>query len=532
MKYLFFDIECSNCFDGVGKICEFGYVLTDEHFNIISKDVIPMSPGRGGNNRFNLTGRKDHRDLVLAWDYDFYFDQPEFPTFYQRIKKLMSSNDVVCFGFDCDNDISYLYSACKRYKLDVFNYVCYDVQKFANNYLEGERSSLKKTYIKLVGTQHIAELQEHLSRDDALMTMRIFEAVCTLKNMSSEQVLNEYDDAKTSFNKWLENKIASEHIDKDAISNMNDGEEIQFKNFIIDLSKLAESNRNNEVVEVVSHQDAFKAQYIVTNIKLVKDGDALLFLTSMALLNTYVKQKEHDLAIGYWFKDLLKNLLIESKHTIFKTLKINYINKELNGNNILIFEFCDIYQFSYHCVERKWSKLILKEYKCDKTYWGIKNKTFINELFKRVTSNTIGFSNLTTHDEELLKQANEYSEEMIKHLNLTSDSSNEIKKFNNKGQRKSDSRILWEEYYQECLPLLDNASYIGKHYDVSKFIKDDLDLTRKVIEKLKQTKSLAINSIAKSDYLLVLDKSDQMRFESIFKEPYKGKYILLKDFLA
>lgn len=29
MNYLFFDIECSNCFGGRGKICEFGYMLTN-----------------------------------------------------------------------------------------------------------------------------------------------------------------------------------------------------------------------------------------------------------------------------------------------------------------------------------------------------------------------------------------------------------------------------------------------------------------------------------------------------------------------
>ena len=36
MKYLFFDIECAN---RLNKICEFGYVLTDENFNILKKDL-------------------------------------------------------------------------------------------------------------------------------------------------------------------------------------------------------------------------------------------------------------------------------------------------------------------------------------------------------------------------------------------------------------------------------------------------------------------------------------------------------------
>ena len=44
MKYLFFDTECANCFDGEGKICEFGFVLTDENYQIIEKDNIIINP--------------------------------------------------------------------------------------------------------------------------------------------------------------------------------------------------------------------------------------------------------------------------------------------------------------------------------------------------------------------------------------------------------------------------------------------------------------------------------------------------------
>ena len=47
MKYLFFDIECSNCFNGIGKMCEFGYVLTDESLRVMKSGEIPMSPGKG-----------------------------------------------------------------------------------------------------------------------------------------------------------------------------------------------------------------------------------------------------------------------------------------------------------------------------------------------------------------------------------------------------------------------------------------------------------------------------------------------------
>ena len=49
MKYCFFDIECANCFkdnNGVsrGKICEFGYLITDENFNKIESAEYIINP--------------------------------------------------------------------------------------------------------------------------------------------------------------------------------------------------------------------------------------------------------------------------------------------------------------------------------------------------------------------------------------------------------------------------------------------------------------------------------------------------------
>lgn len=56
MRYLFFDIECA---DGSKAICEFGYVLTDEKFNIIRKRNILIDP----ECHFNLAGRVGQDDL-------------------------------------------------------------------------------------------------------------------------------------------------------------------------------------------------------------------------------------------------------------------------------------------------------------------------------------------------------------------------------------------------------------------------------------------------------------------------------------
>ena len=199
MKYLFFDIECSNCFNGIGKICEFGYVLTDENFNIIKQDDIPMSPGKGRDNRFYLKGRKHEKDIELAYDYDDYFKQPEFYKFYDRIKKIMEDPDTICFAFSMENDINHLYNACTRYKLEPLNYICYDVQLFVKKYLEKKNlMSLKNACHEIVGPHSTVQLQEHLSRDDAKMEMMIFEAICILQQVKSIELLKDLSFAKTN----------------------------------------------------------------------------------------------------------------------------------------------------------------------------------------------------------------------------------------------------------------------------------------------------------------------------------------------
>ena len=190
MKYLFFDIECSNCFNGVGKMCEFGYVLTDENFHVMKSGDIPMSPGRGEGNRFHLKGRKNEKDLELAYEYSYYLEQPEFPKFHKQIKSLVEDPDTICFAYSMDNDIPHLYHACTRYKLQPFNYVCYDVQKLVAAYLEKKgQMSLRNACLKIVGPNSVVRLQEHLSRDDAEMERLIFEAICILTKTNSKELL-------------------------------------------------------------------------------------------------------------------------------------------------------------------------------------------------------------------------------------------------------------------------------------------------------------------------------------------------------
>ena len=219
MKYLFFDVECSNCHNGIGKLCEFGYVLTDEQFHILAKDDIPMSPGKGQWSRFDLTNRKVECDIVLAYEYDFYYAQPEFPAFYNRIKKLMCDKDTICFAYSMGNDIRHVHNACERYKLEPLNYDCYDVQMMVSQHLEFKgQMNLEIACKTIVGPSSLIGLEEHLSRDDAKMEMMIFEAICVLEQKDSMTLLSESSFARTNSVEFI-NRIREKSKNKKIIEN-------------------------------------------------------------------------------------------------------------------------------------------------------------------------------------------------------------------------------------------------------------------------------------------------------------------------
>jgi hypothetical protein len=89
MKYLFFDCECANCYDHEGKICSFGYVITDESFRLLEeKDIIinpnaPFDPhvlGQGTNSidsRLHAPAVSDGGEIPLSLpNHRFFIDRP------------------------------------------------------------------------------------------------------------------------------------------------------------------------------------------------------------------------------------------------------------------------------------------------------------------------------------------------------------------------------------------------------------------------------------------------------------------------
>ncbi len=188
MQYLFFDIECANCDGGNGKICSFGYVLTDENFNEIEKEDIIINP----KAPFHLKGWGKKTYIELAYPQEVFKQAPVFSEFYERIRALLTGEDKMIFGYAPENDAGFLRSEFERYGLPTVNFVFYDVQRIYKH-IEGSEggnlSSLSGACEKLeIDTEFIT----HKSCDDAYATMLVLKKLCENKGMSADKLTKEF----------------------------------------------------------------------------------------------------------------------------------------------------------------------------------------------------------------------------------------------------------------------------------------------------------------------------------------------------
>lgn len=181
MNYLFFDIECANCFGGHGKICSFGYVLADADFNIIEQKDILINPA----SKFHL-GRSGQEEIELGYDKEEFLKSPKFDYFYDRIKQLLESDNVIIFGHSVNNDINFLLSECLRYKKPYFTFKAYDTQILHKHFMpESQVNGLGK----ICESFEIEVENLHRSDYDAYLTMRVAKKICEYRKVSMEELL-------------------------------------------------------------------------------------------------------------------------------------------------------------------------------------------------------------------------------------------------------------------------------------------------------------------------------------------------------
>lgn len=188
MKYVFYDAES---IDKEHKCSfTFGYLVTDENFNILvpKEDIV-----------FNVDIPKENWDWraiknVLKGSYNEkdFMSKKTFPQVYSKIKRLLEGDDILCVGFEVNEDVKYLLGNCNKYELEPINFKYIDLRDVIR-FLTGEKSSsLILEYIKYL---HKPYFGIHKSCNDAEMTMLILKEILMLYKKTLSKILDE----KTGF---------------------------------------------------------------------------------------------------------------------------------------------------------------------------------------------------------------------------------------------------------------------------------------------------------------------------------------------
>lgn len=196
MRYIFLDTESANCFDNVYKLCEIGYVITDEKLNLLpgAADAL-INPGKGRDCRFYLKGRKNGRDLILAHPYEKYFASPTFDFFYDNLKFLLTQKDVKVFFWAGENDIQAIEDNCARYRLPLISFLSYDVQILLKRIAQLKQVSKLEKTLEDLGVD-LSGITAHRPDEDARMTMMLLKVLCEKEGNDVETLLKKYPECQ------------------------------------------------------------------------------------------------------------------------------------------------------------------------------------------------------------------------------------------------------------------------------------------------------------------------------------------------
>jgi len=181
MNLVFFDIECASVYKYTAKICAFGYVVCDEHFNISVKEDILINP----HGKFHLTDGSGEHGLVLPYEYSDFKKYPDFSSVYSKIRALLEDENNLVFGHATCNDVNYLNLETKRYRLPSLNFSFSDSQLM---YMTSIGDFSRQFGLEYITKNLNVEFTPHRAADDAYATMMVVEALCKKHNCSGSEI--------------------------------------------------------------------------------------------------------------------------------------------------------------------------------------------------------------------------------------------------------------------------------------------------------------------------------------------------------
>lgn len=217
MTYLFFDIECANCFNGIGKICSFGYVLCDENFSVIESEDFLMNP----DTIFDWYLFKQNSKCRLSYSREDYIANPKFPHYYDKIKSLLEESNRIVIGFGCQSDVATIATECLRYDLELIDFNCHDIHTALEKFF-GEKGGLGTLVEKLgISTEG---MEFHDSRADAYFTMKVTEKLVNEQKKPLNEILAPFTPFSSKLlRKQKIKKLYSNYLERKESAKSKDG---------------------------------------------------------------------------------------------------------------------------------------------------------------------------------------------------------------------------------------------------------------------------------------------------------------------
>ena len=180
MKLLVFDTESCTGSRFDGSLCEFGYCLCDEKFNIIKQENILINPQPAA---FKLGRFGEAPVLQLAYAEEEYRKKPRFPTEYERIKALFEG-DVLAVGLSILNDIHYLNNACEIYGKEKIAYKFLDITLL---YMLLKKENIHPGLAAMAAEFGI-DFIPHRADSDARASLEVLKGICAALGGGIEEI--------------------------------------------------------------------------------------------------------------------------------------------------------------------------------------------------------------------------------------------------------------------------------------------------------------------------------------------------------
>lgn len=314
MKILFFDLEYASCMNGC-KICEFGYVITNEKFEIIERNNIIINP--------NITF--DEWDLwalkhILTRTRNEYEERLSFDKYYPKIKGIIESCDFV-LGHSLNNDAKALNDDCKRYNLPSIDFDFYDVKLF---YKEYKNTNKEISVLNILNELDLkGEEGEHDAEVDAYNTMTEFKEMLNKLGFSLAEMIDLCPNVKDRTENYVVSSIKQ---------NKEKSEEVgeKTRKFAKKLKKITEKYPERDNWPLICLSDSIKETSIEGRLRLIEAifnagynyGNKVSVCSYFVMGNEY---SERDLSCDHNIEDNKKDI---KKITISELSKL--INEEVS----------------------------------------------------------------------------------------------------------------------------------------------------------------------------------------------------------